>query len=161
MSFGIALRRRSSRRRNRRILSQVLIEDLVPVCAGGPSAAASGSRVHPSGSRADPRARPDLVPCGGGRSRAVRARDEIGVPVVGHGYAASPQPQKFGKIVGIIAYKKIGPNTAELSRLTVDMDYRRMKIGQRLIQALIDLAQENGFEEIYLNPLLTILTLCT
>ena len=56
-----------------------------------------------------------------------------------------------GKIVGIIAYKKIGPNTAELSRLTVDMDYRRMKIGQRLIQSLIDLAQENGFEEIYLE----------
>ena len=60
-------------------------------------------------------------------------------------------PNMPGKIVGIIAYKKIGPNTAELSRLTVDMDYRRMKIGQKLIQALIDLAKENGFEEIYLE----------
>ena len=47
-------------------------------------------------------------------------------------------PNMPGKIIGIIAYKKIGPNTAELSRLTVDMDYRRMKIGQRLIQALIN-----------------------
>ena len=92
-----------------------------------------------------------------------------------------------GLTVGCISYKKIGPNTVEMNRLTVDtgkykyanegfpngyykpnrssgskihfswcitdsfLDFRGMKIGKKLLHALIDCARQNGYEEMYLE----------
>ena len=38
-----------------------------------------------------------------------------------------------------------------MNRLAVDNDFRGMKIGRKLVQALIDLAKENGYENMYLE----------
>ena len=54
-------------------------------------------------------------------------------------------------ILGCISYKKIDPYTIEMNRLVVDTDFRGMKIGRKLVQALIDVAKENGYENMYLE----------
>ena len=54
-------------------------------------------------------------------------------------------------ILGCISYKKIDRYTIEMNRLAVDTDFRGMKIGQKLVQALIDMAKENGYENMYLE----------
>ena len=38
-----------------------------------------------------------------------------------------------------------------MNRLAVDTDFRGMKIGRKLVQALIDVAKENKYESMYLE----------
>ena len=56
-----------------------------------------------------------------------------------------------GKVVGCISYRQINTDTVEMHRLAVDEDFRKLRIGQRLVQALIDTAKENGYDTMYLE----------
>ena len=53
-------------------------------------------------------------------------------------------------ILGCISYKEINPTTVEMNRLVVDSGFRGMKIGRKIVQSLIDVAKENGYENMYL-----------
>ena len=53
--------------------------------------------------------------------------------------------------IGCISYKELNQTTVEMNRLAVDSDFRGMKIGQKLVQALIDFAKENDYENMYLE----------
>ena len=53
-------------------------------------------------------------------------------------------------ILGCISYQEINPTTVEMNRLAVDSGFRGMKIGRKLVQSLIDVAKENGCENMYL-----------
>ena len=54
-------------------------------------------------------------------------------------------------ILGCISYKEINPTTVEMNRLAVDSGFRGMKIGRKIVQSLIDIAKENGYENMYLE----------
>ena len=56
-----------------------------------------------------------------------------------------------GKIVGCISYRQINTDTVEMHRLAVDGEFRKLSIGQKLVQALIDTAKENGYDVLYLE----------
>ena len=56
-----------------------------------------------------------------------------------------------GKIVGCICYEQISADTVEMHRLAVDGEFRGLKIGRKLVQALIDTAKENGYDNLYLE----------
>ena len=55
------------------------------------------------------------------------------------------------KVVGCICYKKIDADTVEMHRLAVDAEFRGLKIGRKLVQALIDTAKESGYNTMYLG----------
>ena len=56
-----------------------------------------------------------------------------------------------GKVVGCICYEQINADTVEMHRLAVDDKFRGLKIGRKLVQALIDTAKENGFDNLFLE----------
>ena len=56
-----------------------------------------------------------------------------------------------GEFLGCISYKQIMPDTVEMSRLAVDSKFRGQNIGQKLIQTLLDTANENGYDSMYLE----------
>ena len=56
-----------------------------------------------------------------------------------------------GKIVGCIAYRQITPNTVEMHRLSVNSNYRKLGIGRKLLETLINTAKENGYDTMYLE----------
>ena len=56
-----------------------------------------------------------------------------------------------GRMVGCVSYKQITPNTVEMHRLSVDSEFRRAGIGQKLVKALIQTATNNGYEMLYLE----------
>ena len=56
-----------------------------------------------------------------------------------------------GRIVGCISYRQITPNTVEMHRLSVHSNYRKLGIGRKLLQTLINTAKENGYDTMYLE----------
>ena len=56
-----------------------------------------------------------------------------------------------GKVAGCISYKKLTQNTVEMHRLSVDFKYRKLGIGRKLLQTLINIAKENGYDTVYLE----------
>ena len=58
---------------------------------------------------------------------------------------------KSDKVVGCISYKQLSSDTAEMHRLKVDSEFRRQKIGQKLVQALLNTAWSKGFYVMYLE----------
>ena len=56
-----------------------------------------------------------------------------------------------GQVVGCIAYKQITPDTVQMYRLAVSHEYRGQKIGQKLVQVLLNTAWTNGFDSMYLE----------
>ena len=56
-----------------------------------------------------------------------------------------------GQVVGCISYKKFSSDTAEMHRLAVDLEFHGQKIGQKLVQALLNTAWSNGFDSMYLH----------
>ena len=56
-----------------------------------------------------------------------------------------------GNIAGCISYKQITPYTVEMNRLNVDVKYRKLGIGQKLLKTLIGTAKENGYDTVYLE----------
>ncbi len=58
------------------------------------------------------------------------------------------------EVVGMIAYHKHSATRCEMKRLYVKPKYRGMKLGEQLIQKLIELAIQSGYTEIVLDTLL-------
>ena len=56
-----------------------------------------------------------------------------------------------GRIVGCISYRQITPNTVEMHRLSVHSNYRKLGIGRKLLETLINTAKENGYDTMYLE----------
>lgn len=58
------------------------------------------------------------------------------------------------EVVGMIAYHKHSTTRCEMKRLYVKPKYRGMKLGEQLIQKLIELAIQSGYTEMVLDTLL-------
>ena len=58
------------------------------------------------------------------------------------------------EVVGMIAYHKHSVTRCEMKRLYVKPKYRGMKLGEQLIQKLIELAIQSGYTEMVLDTLL-------
>ena len=58
---------------------------------------------------------------------------------------------KGDQVVGCISYKQFSSDTAEMHRLAVDPEFHGQKIGQKLVQALLNTAWSNGFDSMYLE----------
>ena len=58
------------------------------------------------------------------------------------------------EVVGMIAYHKHSATCCEMKRLYVKPKYRGMKLGEQLIQKLIELAIQSGYTEMVLDTLL-------
>ena len=56
-----------------------------------------------------------------------------------------------GNIAGCISYQEITPDAVEINRLSVDFRFRKLGIGQKLVETLIRRAKENGYDTIYLE----------
>jgi ribosomal protein S18 acetylase RimI-like enzyme len=59
-----------------------------------------------------------------------------------------------GEIMGCIAMQEFAPGITEMKRLYVVPQYRGEKIGKQLVEALIRVATENGYERIWLDTML-------
>lgn len=55
------------------------------------------------------------------------------------------------KVVGCISYKSLSESTLELNRLSVNRDHRGLGIGIKLVNALIQIAKDQGYENVYLE----------
>ncbi len=60
------------------------------------------------------------------------------------------------EVVGMIAYHKHSATRCEMKRLYVKPKYRGMKLGEQLIQKLIELAIQSGYTEMVLDTLLSL-----
>ena len=49
-----------------------------------------------------------------------------------------------GKVVGCVSNSQINLETAEMNRLSVDTEFRGLKIGQKLVEESMRLAKEDG-----------------
>ena len=58
---------------------------------------------------------------------------------------------KGDQVVGCISYKQFSSDTAEMHWLAVDPEFHGQKIGQKLVQALLNTAWSNGFDSMYLE----------
>ena len=56
-----------------------------------------------------------------------------------------------GKVVGCIAYKHVNLDTAELGRNSVDKEFRRLGIGQKLLRTILKTAKDNGYETVLVS----------
>ena len=56
-----------------------------------------------------------------------------------------------GKTIGFVSYIKIDLYTVQLNRLAVDQDFRQLKIGEKLVKTLIDIAIKDGYDTMYLD----------
>lgn len=56
-------------------------------------------------------------------------------------------------VVGCVAYYRHNEIRCEMKRLYVKPEYRHMKIGQKLIETLIDYATRDGYQEIVLDTI--------
>ena len=55
------------------------------------------------------------------------------------------------KALGCISYREIAADTVEMHRLSVDSKARGLGVGWRLVKALLNTAQEKGYEKLYLE----------
>jgi ribosomal protein S18 acetylase RimI-like enzyme len=55
------------------------------------------------------------------------------------------------EIIGCVSYQKISESTVELNRLSVQSDARGLGIGQKLVQAVIKDAKDQGYKNVYLE----------
>ena len=55
------------------------------------------------------------------------------------------------RVVGCIAYQKIAEDTVEMNRTSVDKDFRGLKIGQKLVNELLNYAKSEGYRKMYLT----------
>ena len=56
-----------------------------------------------------------------------------------------------GKVVGCIAYKQVSLDTVELGRNSVDKEFRRLGIGQKLLWTVLKTAKDNGYETVLVS----------
>ncbi|NDO46658.1 GNAT family N-acetyltransferase [Clostridium sp. MD294] len=57
------------------------------------------------------------------------------------------------KVIGMIAYHKHSSKRCEMKRLYVKPEYKGMKLGEQLIQKIIELAKQSGYTEMVLDTL--------
>ncbi len=57
------------------------------------------------------------------------------------------------KVMGMVAFHKYSDTVCEMKRLFVKPEYRGMKIGERLIDAIINSAKEAGYKEMVLDTI--------
>lgn len=58
------------------------------------------------------------------------------------------------QVIGMIAYHRHSAIRCEMKRLYVKPQYRGMKLGEQLIQKIIELAKQSGYTEMVLDTLL-------
>lgn len=58
-----------------------------------------------------------------------------------------------GEIAGCVAYQEFAPGIAEMKRLYVTPQHRRHHLGRMLTEAIIRLAREKGYQQIYLDTM--------
>ena len=56
-----------------------------------------------------------------------------------------------GKVVGCIAYKQVSLDTVELGRNSVDKEFRRLGIGQKLLRTVLTAAKDNGYKTVLVS----------
>ena len=56
-----------------------------------------------------------------------------------------------GKVLGCIAYKQINLDTVRLGRNSVDKEFRRLGIGQKLLRTILKTAKDNGYETVLVS----------
>ena len=54
------------------------------------------------------------------------------------------------QVVGCIAYKKIAEDTVEMYTASVNEDFRGLKIGEKLVNELLNYAKSDGYQKMYL-----------
>ena len=59
--------------------------------------------------------------------------------------------KESGKILGCASYEEMTPTTVTLCCLSVDKDFRGLKIGTHLVKFILDLAKESGYDTMYLE----------
>lgn len=57
------------------------------------------------------------------------------------------------EIAGCVAYQEFAPRIAEMKRLYVTPHHRRHQVGRMLTEAIIALARERGYTQIYLDTM--------
>lgn len=58
-----------------------------------------------------------------------------------------------GQVVGMVAYHRLSPTTSEMKRLYVSPAARKFHAGDALVSAIIDLAKQDGYQEMVLDTL--------
>ena len=58
-----------------------------------------------------------------------------------------------GKVIGCVAYHRHDDRRCEMKRLFVKPQYRELHAGRQLIEAIIELAKSDGFEEMVLDTI--------
>ena len=58
-----------------------------------------------------------------------------------------------GVVMGCVAYHKLSENCCEMKRLYVKPEARGLRSGEKLIEAITDIARENGFKEMMLDTI--------
>ena len=56
-----------------------------------------------------------------------------------------------GRVLGCISYQQKNADTAEMNRLSVDSNFRGLKLGESLVKGLIEEAKKNGYKSMYLE----------
>lgn len=57
------------------------------------------------------------------------------------------------EVIGCVAYSKHSEIRCEMKRLYVKPEYRKLKVGEKLVKAIIEEAKEDGFKEMVLDTL--------
>ncbi len=63
-----------------------------------------------------------------------------------------------GKVIGCVAYHRHDDSRCEMKRLYVLPEYRKHGVGRALVEAIIDVAREDGYVEMVLDSLPEMLT---
>lgn len=58
-----------------------------------------------------------------------------------------------GTVIGCVAYHRHNDRRCEMKRLFVKPEYRELHAGRQLIEAIIELAKSDGFEEMVLDTI--------
>ena len=61
------------------------------------------------------------------------------------------ESKESGRVLGFVAYSQMTSDTVELNRLSVHQDFRGLKIGEKLVTRLIEIAKCNGYNTMYLD----------
>ena len=61
------------------------------------------------------------------------------------------ESKESGRVLGFVAYSQMTSDIVELNRLSVHQDFRGLKIGEKLVTRLIEIAKCNGYNTMYLD----------
>ena len=61
------------------------------------------------------------------------------------------ESKESGRVLGFVAYSQMTSDIVELNRLSVHQDFRGLKIGEKLVTRLIEIAKYNEYNTMYLD----------